>query len=91
MQETAINWDNEDKEVIVSTSETNIKDKLDKLCNEFPEHYKLKSISGDYKNYIIMSKKLIRFCKPVIISDEKRKELSEKMKKLVQEQRKAKV
>jgi len=72
MKETAINWDNESKEVIISTSENHIKDKLDKLCLEFPEHYKFTNGDETYKNYICFSKKLIKFSKPRILSEEQK-------------------
>jgi len=88
MRETAINWIDEDNKVTISTSESYIKARLDKLCEDYPEHYKLKSESGDYRNYIVLDKKLIRFAKPIILSDEKRKERSERMKNMLQKQRK---
>lgn len=70
MKETAINWDNKSKEVMISTSEYNTKNKLDKLCEEFPNVYKLESQSGDYNNYRVKEKKFIRFAKPRVLSPE---------------------
>jgi len=87
IRETAINWDNDSTEVIISTSEAHIKDKLDKLCVEYPEHYKFRNGDDFYSNYICTSKKLIRFVKPKILSDEERKIISDRMKKIVSRQR----
>ena len=80
MRETAINWIDEDKEVMVSTSESHIKNKLDKFCEEFPEHYILKSESGEYKNYIIKEKRLIKFSKPRIMTYDEKQKLADRFK-----------
>lgn len=81
MRETAINWDNENNEVMISTSETNIKERLDKLCSKFPKHYKFKGESDEYKNYICLEKKLIKFSKPVIYSEEQKEKLRTQARK----------
>ena len=86
MREAAINWIDEENEVTISTSESHIKNRLDKLCKDYPKHYKFKSESGDYKNYIVLDKKLIKFRKPIILSDEKKEERSERMKNILRAQ-----
>jgi hypothetical protein len=81
MRETAINWIDEENEITISTSESYIKARLDKLCKDYPEHYKFKSESGDYKNYIVFDKKLIKFRKPIILSEEQKEEIIKRFKK----------
>ena len=78
LRKTALNWDNDSDEVIISTSESHIKNKLDRLCTQYPEHYKFRNGDDLYKNYICTNKNLIRFSKPKILTDEQRKEYSER-------------
>ena len=70
----------------ISTSDTTMKTKLDKLCDNNPDYYSLESDDGYYKNYICSDKSLISFrAKKHEMSDEARAAASERFKELHKE------
>lgn len=70
----------------ISTSDTTMKTKLDKLCDNNPDYYSLESDDGYYKNYICSDKSLISFrAKKREMSEEARTAASERFKELHKE------
>lgn len=72
-QECVINFMRGEDFATVSTSDSTMKTKLDKLCEESPEYYSLIDENNYYKTYRIADKSLISFRK-------KKKEMSEEMR-----------
>lgn len=72
-QETVINFSRVEDFATVSTSDSTMKTKLDKLCEESPEYYSLIEENNYYKTYRIEDKTLVSFRK-------KKKEMSEEMR-----------
>jgi hypothetical protein len=79
----------EEQEVIITTSaadsdaEVYAADpvyirKLDKLCERCPDCYKLVSQNEYSKTYRVSLKKLITFKAPVVMTEERKKELAER-------------
>ena len=72
-QECVINFMRGEDFATVSTSDSTMKTKLDKLCEESPEYYSLIEENNYYKTYRIEDKTLVSFRK-------KKKEMSEEMR-----------
>lgn len=72
-QECVINFMRGEDFATVSTSDSTMKTKLDKLCEESPEYYSLIDENNYYKTYRVADKSLISFRK-------KKKEMSEEMR-----------
>lgn len=85
-QETVINFSRSDDFAIISTSDSTMKTKLDKLCENSPNYYSLASDDGYYKNYRVKDKSLISFrAKKKEMSVEAREAASERFKELHKE------
>jgi hypothetical protein len=59
----------------------------DKLCEKYPEHYKVIKVDSEgdeviSKNYLVAEKKLSRCKIPKILSEEQKNKLSQHMKKI---------
>lgn len=83
-QEVIITTCAADKTAEVYTADPVYMRKLDKLCERYPEHYKLKS-RNSYSATYVMSKRLLGFkpaAAPRELTEEQRAELRERMKKL---------
>ena len=63
-RETIVNFSDADGSAEVYTASCYVIQKLDKLCKEYPEHYKCINSDDWSKTYSVSSKKLIRFAKP---------------------------
>lgn len=77
-QECVINFMRNEDFAIISTSDSTMKTKLDKLCEESPEYYSLIEENSYYKTYRLTDKSLISFRK-------KKKEMSDEMKNAASE------
>ena len=85
-QETVIVMLRSEDTASISTSDTTMKTKLDKLCDNNPDYYFLESDDGYYKNYICSDKSLISFrAKKREMSDEAKAAASERFKELHKE------
>lgn len=73
-QETIINFNAAEKTAEVYTADHNVINKLDKLVVKYPEQYKVQTQDEYSKTYLISSKKLIAFKKPLILTDEQKEE-----------------
>ncbi len=80
-QETVINYNCLEKRVKIYTSIPNDIIKLDKLVKQYPNHYKLISEDSVSKTYECTTKKLIKFVKPVILTEEQKAVLRERFAK----------
>lgn len=78
-RETSIGFDDSTQVANIYTANTALRRKLDKLCKEYPEVYKLEE-SNDFSSLYTCNKKLIKFGKPRRVSEESRKARSEHMK-----------
>ena len=72
-QETVINFSRLNDFATISTSDTTMKTKLDKLCENNPDFYSVVSDDGYYKTYRVSDKSLIS-CRS------KKREMSEEAK-----------
>lgn len=77
-KETIINFNMEESTASVYTCEPRIMNRLDKLCKEYPEHYKFVDQDEFSKTYEIASKRLISFRPP-------KRELSEEEKQVLRD------
>lgn len=75
-KETIINYNEESNKAIVYTCSQITIRKLDKLCEQFPDYYKILKKDKDSKTYE-MPKKLHQFRKPRILTEEQRKKKRE--------------
>ena len=80
-RETAINFDDSSQEAKIYTANAALRRKLDKLCEQYPEAYKIQEVTESSTTYVC-NKKLIKFGKPVNISEEERKARSENMRRI---------
>lgn len=82
-QETVINYNNEESFASVYTRDPVIIRKLDKLCDKYPDAYKLVCEDDISKTYEF-SKKLVRFGAPVtrIYTEEEKERLREQLKNI---------
>lgn len=83
--ETVINFNDEDKTASVYTRQRPIMRKLDAMCEKFPEEYKLIRRTETDATYE-MPKKLLSFRGPVVLSDEKKAAIADRLKKAREEQ-----
>lgn len=81
-QETIINFNVAEKFAEVYTADPNIIRKLDALVEKYPDHYKLVKQDDVAKYYEVASKKLIQFRPPRVLSEEQKKELTERMQRI---------
>lgn len=82
-QETVINFMRGDDFATVSTSDSTMKTKLDKLCENSPDYYSLIEENSYYKTYKVSDKSLISFRqKKKEMSVENRVKASERFKEL---------
>lgn len=85
-QETTINFSRDKKECEVWTSDTTVMTKLDKLCKESPNNYRIDAIGeidGETvdKCYIISDKKLVSFRSGrIVLSDAEKEARAERMR-----------
>ena len=63
-QETHISFNAEDNTAEICTADPTIIRKLEKLCAEHPDHYKLKYKNDDYTAYTVSNKKMFYPHKP---------------------------
>lgn len=80
-KETIINFNEEEKFASVYTCSNYVMNKLDKLCEKFPDNYKLVSQTENSKTYNVMPKKLIAFRMPKILTEEQKLELKDRLAK----------
>ena len=78
-RETIINYNMAEKTAIICTADKWQIEKLNKLVEEFPDQYKFIHNDEIYYTYEC-PKKLIAFRKPVILSEEKKQELRDRLK-----------
>lgn len=78
--ETVINYNKEEEDATVYTRDPVVMRKLDKLCEEFPEHYKRIEETEVDKTYS-MKKTLVSYRKPRVLTDEDREMLRERFSK----------
>jgi hypothetical protein len=79
-QETIITFNAEEKTAEIYTADPVQIRRLDSLCTEFPDTYKLKKQGEISKNYTV-PKEYITFRKPRVISEQQRERLIENLKK----------
>ena len=79
-QETIITFNAEEKTAEIYTADPVQIRRLDSLCTEFPDTYKLKNQDSFSKNYTV-PKEYITFRKPRVISEQQRERLIENLKK----------
>lgn len=79
-KETIILFNAEEKTAEIYTADQAQMRKLDSLCAEFPEIYKLKKQDEISKTYTV-PKEYITFRKPRVISERQRERLIENLKK----------
>lgn len=85
-QETVISFMRGDDFATVSTSDSTMKTKLDKLCENSPDYYSLIEENSYYKTYKVSDKSLISFRqKKKEMSVENRVKASERFKELHKE------
>lgn len=85
-QECIISFMRNDDFAIISTSDTTMKTKLDKLCENSPNFYSLIEENKYYKTYKISDKSLISFRqKKKEMSEENKVKASERFKELHKE------
>lgn len=85
-QECIISFMRNDDFAIVSTSDTTMKTKLDKLCENSPSYYSLIEENKYYKTYKISDKSLVSFRqKKKEMSEENKVKASERFKELHKE------
>ena len=77
-QECVIGFMRTEDFATISTSDSTMKTKLDRLCEESPEYYSLIHEDSYYKTYRLADKSLISFRK-------KKKEMSDEMKEAASE------
>jgi len=78
-QETIINYNQEENEANIYTHDKALIKKLLVLCKKFPTEFRL--VSGDkYSKTFDVPKKYVLIQSPKTLSDEQRKELSERAK-----------
>lgn len=88
-QETHIHWMRSDSYAEVFTTDKTTMTKLDRLCEESPENYKLQEVGtlkgvAVSKTYRISDKKLVSFRSRKItreLTDEQRQELADRLRK----------
>lgn len=96
-QETHIHWMRTDSYAEVYTTDKTTMTKLDRLCEESPENYKLQEVGtlkgvAVSKTYRISDKKLVSFRSRKItreLTEEQRQIASERMKAIVERQKEA--
>jgi hypothetical protein len=85
-QETSVNISAADKIASIYTCIPAHIRKLDKLCEKYPDHYKLET-QDQYSRTYLVPKKLIRFCSPAakkILTEEQKEILRERMRRIHQ-------
>lgn len=85
-QETIVTFNAGEDDAEIYTANPYMIRKLDSYCEKYPEHYKnhnTETLNGEIisKTYII-SKKLILFRKPIIMTDEQREKAKQRGKEL---------
>jgi hypothetical protein len=78
-KETTINYNDAEKEARIYTCNAALMRKLDRLCTEYPDLYKLVK-QDEYSKWYIIPKKYIRIGKPVAMSDEQKAAASARAK-----------
>lgn len=82
-QETVINFMRNDDYAIISTSDTTMKTKFDKLCENNPDYYSILEENKFYKTYKVFDKSLISYrAKKREMSEEAKEAASERFKEL---------
>lgn len=82
-QETVVNFSRTDSFASISTSDTTMKTKLDKLCENNPDFYSVISDDGYYKTYRVFEKSLVSFrAKKREMSEEAKAAASQRFKDL---------
>lgn len=79
-KETNVNFNMEDQKATLYTCQTGLMNKLDKLCDLYPEYYKLLQRDQQSKTYEL-NKELISFRKPRILTPEQKIEFVKRIKK----------
>jgi hypothetical protein len=77
-KETIITYDESNNIAEIYTCSQNIIKKLNKLCDKYPDQYKLKNEDKLSKTYIT-SKKLIKFSYKRILSEESKNKIKERL------------
>ena len=85
-KETIICYNEEETNCTIYTSSQITMRKLDKLCTDFPDNYKIRSTDADiktsnatFKTYIA-PKSFIKYKRPRQLTEEKKEELRQRMK-----------
>lgn len=82
-QETIVSIIRTDDYAVICTSDTTMKTKLDKMCENSSDYYSLLSDDGYYKKYKVLDKNLISFrAKRREMSDEAKAAASQRFKDL---------
>lgn len=79
--ETVINYNAKEKTVKIYSSIPNDIKKLDALCERYPDFYHLVKEDSVSKTYECERKRLIKFTKPVILSEEQKNTLRQRFLK----------
>lgn len=94
-KETIINYNQESDEAEIYTRDEVVMRKMDKLCEEFPDHYRCVKQTSVDKEYRCL-RRLVGFKKPIIMTKEQREkakqrgtEMYEKYLKKKQEEKRA--
>ena len=77
-KETIITYDESNNIAEIYTCSQNIIKKLDKLCEKYPDQYKIKNEDNISKTYIT-SKKLIKYSYKRILSEESKNKIRERL------------
>lgn len=85
-RETIVNFNDKESTMEIYTASISVMNKLDKLVNEFPKYYSIKKVDTtegkiSSKTYVCVNKKLLSFRKPRILTEEQKKEVSERLRK----------